>query len=81
MLDQCERLTLGIDLRSMQGMARDNLDVFGQVFFEGSYLDLFTRSLASNNGALLSRCIKVSARIVELHHQTHKVHIGSRFDR
>ena len=81
MLDQCERLTLGIDLRSMQGMAGDNLDVFRQVFFEGSYLDLFTRSLTSDNGALFSRCISVSVSIAELHREAYKVHIHSRFDR
>ena len=81
MLDQCERLTLGINLGSMQGVAGDDLDVFGQVFFEGSYLDLFTRSLASDNGALLRRCIKVSARTADLHHEAYKVHIRSQFDR
>ena len=60
MLDQCERLALGINLRSMQGMAGNDLDVFGQVFFKGGYLDLLTRRLTSDNGALLSRCISVS---------------------
>ena len=81
MLNQCERLTLGIDLRSMQGMAGDDLDVFRQVSFEGSYLDFFTRSLAADNGALLSRCVNVSVRIAGSHHEAYKVHIGSRFDR
>lgn len=81
MLDQCQGLTLGIDLRSMQGMARDDLDVFRQVCFEGSYLNLFTGSLASDNGALLSRCINVSMKIAELHDEAYRVHIRSRFDR
>lgn len=81
MLDQRQRLTLGINLRSMQGMAGDDLDVLGQVFFEGSYLDLFTRSLASDNGALLSRCMNLSVKTAELHHEAYKVHIRSRFDR
>ena len=80
MLDQCERLALGINLRSMQGMAGNDLDVFGQVCFKGSYLDLFTRCLTSDNGALLSRCISVSVRMAELHHEAYKVHIHSRFD-
>lgn len=83
MLDQCERLALGINLRSMQGMAGNDLDVFGQVFFKGGYLDLLTRRLTSDNGALLSRCIgvSVSVRRAGLHHEAYKVHIHSRFDR
>lgn len=28
MLDQCKRLALGINLRSMQGVTGDDLDVF-----------------------------------------------------
>ena len=82
MLDQCERLALGINLRSMQGMAGNDLDVFGQVFFKGGYLDLLTRRLTSDNGALLSRCISVSVsvRMAGLHHEAYKVHIHSRFD-
>lgn len=80
MLDQCERLTLRINFRSMQGMAGDDLDVFRQVRLKGSYLDLFARSLASDDGALLSRCIDFSVRIAGLHHEAYKVHIRSRFD-
>ena len=65
----------------MKGMARDDLDVFRQIFFEGSNLNLFTRSLTSDNGALFSRCIDVSAKGVESHHETYKVQIGLRSDR
>ena len=60
-------------------MAGDDLDVFRQIFFEGSYFDLFTRCLASDNGALLGCCINISMRVVELGWEEYKVHIGSQF--
>ena len=75
MLDQCEGLALRINSRSVKRMAGDDLYVFRQVCFKGSYLDLLTRSLASDNGALLCRCFNVSARIARLCHEAYKAHI------
>ena len=75
MLDQCEGLSLRINFRSVERMAGDDLNVFRQVCFKSSYLDLFTGSLASDNGALLRRCLNVSAGIARLCHEAYKVHI------
>ena len=75
MLDQREGLALRINSRSVERMAGDDLDVFRQVCFKSSYLDLLTRSLASDNGALFRRCFNVSARIAGLCHEAYKVHI------
>ena len=75
MLDQREGLALRINSRSVKRMAGDDLDVFRQVCFKSSYLDLLTRSLASDNGALFRRCFNVSARIAGLRQEAYKVHI------
>ena len=75
MLDQREGLPLGINFRSVERMAGDDLDVFRQICLKSSYLDLLTGSLSSDNGALLRGCFYVSTRIAGLYHKAYKVHI------
>lgn len=55
MLDEHQRLALGIDIGAVEGMAGYDVNVGGQVLLEGLDLGIFTGRLAANNGAELGR--------------------------
>lgn len=55
MLDQNQRLTLGVHSRAVQGMARYNFDVLGQMLFKRSNLRGLTRRLTTDNGTEFGR--------------------------
>ena len=55
MLDEHQRLSLGIDIGTVEGVAGYDVDVGGQVLLERLDLGIFTGRLASNDGAELGR--------------------------
>lgn len=55
MLDEHQRLALGIDIGAVKGVAGHDVNVGGQVLFESLDLRIFTGRLATNNGAELGR--------------------------
>ena len=55
MLDEHQRLALGIDIGTVEGVAGYDVNVGGQVLFEGLDLGIFTGRLAANDGTELGR--------------------------
>lgn len=56
MLDEDQWLSFWVDARAMEGVARYNVDVAGEVFLKGGNLGGFTRRLAADNSTHLGRC-------------------------
>lgn len=56
MLDQHEGLAAGVDVGSVEGVAGDDLDVGGEVGFEGGDFGGFAGGLAADDGALFCCC-------------------------
>lgn len=49
--DQDQGLAFGVDVGAVEGVARDNVDVGGEVGFEGTDLRVFARCLAADDSA------------------------------
>ena len=54
MLDYDKRLTFGVDPGAVKGVARDDLDVFGEVSLKGGDFGGLGGSLTADDGAYLS---------------------------
>lgn len=60
-----QRLAMRINIRTVEGVAADDVDIFGEMLLEGSNLRSFARSLATDDGTLF-RCFNGS---VTQHHR------------
>lgn len=60
MFDQHQGLSLGVDTRAMEGVYRDDADVFREMLFERLYLRCLTRGLSAYDGADFGSCTLVS---------------------
>lgn len=56
MLDQDERLAFGVHTGSVEGVARHDADIGGEVLLKGFDLWGFARGLAANDGTDLGGC-------------------------
>jgi hypothetical protein len=56
MLDEYKGLIVGVDVRAVERVAGDNIDVGREVSLEGGDLRRLARGLASNNGTKLGGC-------------------------
>jgi hypothetical protein len=62
-LDEDEGLVVGVDIGPVEGVARDNVDVAGEVFFECLDLGVFTGRLAADDGTEAGCCNDFMVRL------------------
>jgi hypothetical protein len=58
MLDEYKGLIVGVDVRAVERVAGDNIDIGREVSLEGGDLGRLARGLASNNGTKLGGCTR-----------------------
>ena len=56
MLEEYERLAFRVDVRSVEGVAGDDVDVFWEVLLEGLDFRVFAGRLAADDGPKFGSC-------------------------
>lgn len=73
-LDEDKGLAFGIDVRAVEGMAADDVNVLREVLLEGSNLGGFARCLTSDDGTLLCSFSRVSKGEVKVTRAAYMAH-------